>query len=107
MSGENTSGIRPTEYKVLVEPKEVEKTTGGGLILPDDVVEKDGFSREEGILVAAAPMAFLLDNGEIDPGRPKIGERVAFAKYNATNIRGRDGNDYWIMNDKSIMAVID
>ena len=53
----NTSGIRPLEYKVLVLPKEIETKTKGGLFLPETKVEKDGFQRREGILVAMSPMA--------------------------------------------------
>ena len=37
---ENTSGISPIEFNVLVLPDEVQKTTQGGLHLPDMEVDR-------------------------------------------------------------------
>lgn len=109
-SGETTSnpsGIRPVEYKVLVEPKELEKTTKGGLILADETLEKESFGRQEGVLVAVSPMAFKFEDWPDGEPTPQVGDRVMFSKYNADQVQGRDGKTYWIMNDKSVMAVIE
>ena len=54
----NTSGFIPMEYNVLVEPKEVETTTRGGLILADETLEKEKFGRMEGVMVAQSALAF-------------------------------------------------
>lgn len=103
----NPSGIKPVEYKVLVEPKEVDRTTKGGLILADETVEKESFGRQEGVLVAVSPMAFKFADWPADVATPQVGERVMFSKYNADQVQGSDGKTYWIMNDKSVMAVIE
>jgi len=103
----NTSGIRPVEYKILVLPREVEKKTKGGLILADSTVEKNEFGRMEGILVAASPMAFKFQDWPEDARAPQVGDRVMFSRYNADTVQGRDGATYWIMNDKSVMAVME
>lgn len=103
----NTSGIRPMEYNVLVKPAEVEKTTKGGLILAESTVEKEEFGRMEGTLVAASPMAFRFDDWPDDAQAPKVGDRVLFSRYQATELTGKDGGKYWIMKDKSIMAVME
>lgn len=106
-NGLNTSGIHPTKYNVLVEPKEVQKATKGGLLMPDEVVEKEGFARTEGILVEASPMAFSWPDWPEGAEKPAIGQRVMFAKYNATEMKGADGKNYWLMNDEAIVAVVD
>lgn len=103
----NTSGIWPVEFKVLVLPKEVEKKTKGGLILSDATVEKNEFGRMEGVLVAASPMAFKFEDWPDGARSPQVGDRVMFSRYNADSVQGRDGATYWIMNDKSVMAVME
>lgn len=105
-NGPNTSGIHPKEYKVLVRPKELEAKTKGGLILADETLEKEGFARQEGILVAISPLAFQ-DMDYPEGEAPKIGDRVMFAKYNADTVKGNDGGDYWMMNDRAIMATVE
>jgi co-chaperonin GroES (HSP10) len=110
MNGLNTSndsGISPLEYNVLVLPKEVEQVTKGGLILADQTREKEEFGRTEGILVAASPMAFTFADWPADAPKPRIGQRVMFSKYQGVSVQGRDGKAYWIIKDKSLMAVIE
>ncbi len=103
----NKSGIRPLEYKILVAPKEVETKTAGGLYLPETKVEKDGFQRREGILVDMSPMAFTFPDWPADAKKPQIGDRVMFARYQADELQGKDGQTYWIMADKAVMALIE
>jgi co-chaperonin GroES (HSP10) len=110
MSGQkplNGSGVNPLGYKILVLPQEVEAKTKGGIFLPDSKVEKDGFQRREGIIVAMSPMAFHNPDWPDTAAKPQIGDRVMFARYQADEINGRDGQTYWIMNDQSVMATIE
>ena len=95
------------EYNVLVKPVEVAKTTRGGLHLPPSAVEKEEFGRMEGVLVAASPMAFRFDDWPEGADGPKIGDRVVFSKYQATELTGRDGAKDWMMKDKSIAGVME
>lgn len=96
----NTSGIEPVGFQVLVEPREVEKVTRGGVIMPDQVVEREGFARTEGIVVAKSGRAFV-DRVDIPLGR-----RVMFDKYAATEVQGRDGKAYWLVKDEAIKAMV-
>lgn len=102
----NESGILPTEYKVLILPKEIEAKSKGGIIIPDQVKERDHFAQMEGTLVAVSPLAFSYDNWNgYDP--PKVGDRVLFAKFAGAVVTShRDGKDYRIVNDKDIAAVL-
>lgn len=103
----NTSGINPLGYKLLVLPKEVKEKTAGGLFLPETTVEKDGFQRREGVIVAMSPMAFKFPDWPEGERKPQIGDRVMFARYQADELTGIDGQKYWIMEDKAIMATIE
>jgi len=104
----NGSGIRPNHYNVLVMPKQVEEKTAGGLFIPEATKTKEEFGRIEGRLVAASPMAFRWDDWPEDRGdeKPKVGDWVVFAKYNATELTGKDGLKYWLMKDESIIGVM-
>lgn len=104
----NESGIYPTEYKVLIAPKTVEEKSKGGIIIPDQTKERDQFAQMEGELVAISPLAFTYANAAEWNGaeRPKPGDRVLFAKYAGAVVKGRDGVDYRIVNDKDIAAVL-
>lgn len=108
MSGMNTSGLSPIEYNVVVLPEEIENKTKGGLILADETVEKKAFGRMEGTLVAMSPMAFSFEDWPegAEDQKPKVGDRVMFSRHSGTEVTGRDGRDYWILKDKSIVAVM-
>lgn len=104
----NDSGIFPLEYNVLVSPKVVEEKTDGGLIIPDETREREQFGQMEGTLVAISPAAFTY-NYEGWPDNhplPEVGDRVVFSKYQATEIKGKDGEKYWLMKDRSLAGVM-
>lgn len=103
----NPSGIYPTEYKVLVRPKPVEEKTAGGIFIPDESRERQQYASTEGELVAVSPLAFTyVDVWPAGFEKPAVGNRVVFAKYAGTKIKGRDGQDYQLVNDKDIAAVL-
>lgn len=104
----NPSGIHPTEYKVLIRPKQIEEKSKGGIILPDEKKDRDQYAQMEGTLIEASPLAFTYEpktswNGS-EPPRP--GDTVLFAKYAGATVKGRDGLEYRICNDKDVCAVI-
>jgi co-chaperonin GroES (HSP10) len=102
----NGSGIMPMGFNVLVKPEDVEKTTKGGIILPDVKLEKDEFGRMEGILVATSPMAFSYAEWPKDFPKPQPGDRVLFSRYAGNEVMGKDGGKYWLMKDESIVGVM-
>lgn len=96
-----TSGITPVEYQVLIEPIEVQKQTRGGLYIPDQTQEREGFARTEGVLVAKSDRAF---EGLVDV---PVGARVMYARHTGIQTRGRDGKEYWLVRDKAVLAVVE
>lgn len=107
-NADNPSGITPLEFKVLVRPNTQEagvyknEKTGFQLIKPVDVAERDEHAAMEGELVAVSSTAFTYETNVFVPS---LGSTVIFARYSGITIKGRDGVEYRLMNDKDIAAV--
>ena len=99
---ENTSGLQPCEFKILVAPDEV-PMKAGELYIPDIVQEKERREQIHGVLVAIGGNAF---EDWLEP-IPKVGDRVLVAKYAGVTQKGLDGKWYTIMYDKDIASIID
>lgn len=106
----NPSGIAPVDMRVLVKPDPVEEQTKGGIILAETTKEKQKYAGTKATLIAAGPNAFR-DWGLDDDGRPahgvSPGSRVHFAQYSGARLKGLDGEDYVIMNDADLCAVLE
>lgn len=103
----NNSGISPMHYNVLVRPDDVKTQTAGGIILPDEIKEKDAFGRTEGTLVAISPLAFTYAEWPVGARKPQVGDRVVFPRYQAVEMKGRDGGKFWMMKDEAVAGVIE
>lgn len=90
---------------MLVRPAKIEEKSKGGILLPDESKDRNQFAQMEGELIAISPLAFTYSD---DQGwdKPKPGDRVLFAKYAGAVVKGRDGIDYRIVNDKDVAAVL-
>ncbi|NBU99914.1 MAG: co-chaperone GroES [Burkholderiaceae bacterium] len=94
--------IKPLNDKVLVQViKETEKATASGLILAGLHEEKPS----EAIVVAIGP-GLELDNGVVMKPDLNVGDKVAFAKYQGTEVQF-NGEDYLILAYRDIVAVIE
>ena len=98
----SSHGIECLEYKVLVKPRKAEERTKGGIVLPEQVVEKDQHAAMEGEVCGMSPLAFSYDEGA---NKPEIGDTVVFARYSGITQKGNDGVEYRIMNDKDVVAI--
>jgi len=98
-------GIECLEYKVLVEPVKAVTKTAGGIVLPEQVIEKDQHAAMEGKICGMSPFAFSYEEWPVGAPKPKIGDTVVFARYSGITQKGNDGVEYRIMNDKDIVAV--
>lgn len=94
--------IKPLNDKVVVKVvKEQEKTTKSGFILSALNDEKPS----EAIVVAVGP-GLELDNGVLMKPDLNVGDKVAFAKYQGTEVQF-NGEDYLILAYRDIVAVIE
>ncbi len=92
--------IRPLHDRVIVKRLEEEKTSPGGIVIPDSAAEKP--IRGE---VVAVGNGKVLDNGQVRMLDLKVGEKVLFGKYSGTEVKV-DGVEYLVMREDDIMAVL-
>ncbi len=93
--------IRPLNDRVIVKRLEDERTTAGGIVIPDSAAEKP--ARGE---VLAVGTGKILDNGQVRPLSVKVGETVLFGKYAGTQEKV-DGQEILVMREDDIIAVLE
>jgi chaperonin GroES len=93
--------VVPLNDKIVVKRLEAEEKTAGGIVLPDAAKEKP---RQGKILSVGEGK--LLENGKRAKFQVKEGDRVLFSSY-AGNEVNLDGEEYLIMSEDDILAVID
>ncbi len=92
--------IRPLHDRVVVRRMEEERTTAGGIVIPDSAAEKP--NRGE---VLAAGNGKVNDKGETRPMDVKVGDKVLFGQYAGTKIK-HDGEELLIMSEDDILAIL-
>ena len=93
--------IRPLNDRVIVKRLEEERTSPGGIVIPDTAAEKP--IRGEVIAVGNGK---LLDSGEVRPLAVKAGDKVLFGKYSGTDVK-LDGEELLVMREDDILAVLE
>lgn len=93
--------IRPLHDRVVVRRTEEERTSPGGIVIPDTATEKP--IRGEVIAVGNGK---ILENGEIRKLDLKKGDKVLFGKYSGTEVKV-DGEELLVMREDDVMAVIE
>ena len=92
--------LRPLEDRVVVEPKEAEERTAGGIVLPDTAKEKP----QRGKVLSVGP-GKLLDSGERGALSVKVGDEVIYGKYAGSEIEV-EGQDVKILRESDILAKV-
>jgi chaperonin GroES len=93
--------VRPLHDRIIVHRLEEGEQQIGGIIIPDSAKEKP----QQGTVIAAG-------NGKAKDGEKRVpldvkaGDRILFGKYAGQEIK-LDGQDYFIMKEDDVLAVID
>lgn len=87
--------IKPLADRVLIEPQAAEQKTASGIYIPDTAQEKP----QRGIVVAVGT------GTKDEKMEVKVGDVVLYGKYSGTELNV-EGNDYLIMRQSDILAVI-
>lgn len=93
--------IRPLHDRVVVRRLEEERTTAGGIVIPDSATEKP--MRGQVIAIGAGK---VLDNGDIRVLAVKVGDVVLFGKYSGTEVK-LNNEEVVVMREDDIMGVIE
>lgn len=93
--------IRPLHDRVIVKRMEEERTSPGGIVIPDAAAEKPIKGE-----VVAAGNGKILENGEVRALDVKVGDRVLFGKYAGTEVK-IEGEEHLILREDDILGVIE
>ncbi|MBU3673247.1 MAG: co-chaperone GroES [Gammaproteobacteria bacterium] len=93
--------IRPLHDRVIVKRLAEERTSPGGIVIPDSAAEKPSQGK-----VVATGKGKILEDGSVRPLDVKAGDKILFGKYSGTEVKV-DGEDLLVMREEDIMAVIE
>ena len=93
--------IRPLHDRDIVKRMEEERTSPGGIVIPDAATEKPIKGE-----VIAAGNGKVSENGDVRALDVKVGDKVLFGKYAGTEVKV-DGDELLVMKEDDIMAVIE
>ena len=97
---EGYSLLKPLGDRVIIDVKEVEETSVGGLILTAASKEKSHTGE-----VIATGDGRTLENGTTLPVAVEVGQTVMFEKYAGQEVT-YNGKDYLIVHEKDIIAIV-
>ena len=93
--------IRPLHDRIIVKRWEEEKTSPGGIVIPDSAAEKPVKGE-----VVAVGNGKILESGEVRALDLKVGDKILFGKYSGTEVKV-DGEELVVMREDDIMAVFE
>jgi len=93
--------IRPLHDRVIVKRLEEERTSPGGIVIPDSAAEKPSQGK-----IVAVGKGKILEDGSVRALDVKVGDKILFGKYSGTEVKV-DGDDLLVMREEDIMAVIE
>jgi chaperonin GroES len=93
--------LTPLHDRVIVKPFEAQEVTKGGIIIPDTAKEKP----MQGEIIAVGN-GKIADDGKLIAMQVKPKDKVLYGKYSGTEVNV-DGEEYLIMRESDIFAIID
>lgn len=94
--------LQPLNDRILAQRIKLDERTKGGIIIPE-TAKKD---KPVEAIVMAVGTGIKNADGEPTELAVKVGERILFGKYAGTEVTV-DGEDFLILNEDDIFAVID
>jgi len=92
--------IKPIFDRVVLLPKEAEKETKSGIILPTASAEKSQIAT-----VIAVGNGGIVDGKELKM-QVKVGQEVLYTKYSGTEFK-LDGKKYIVVKQTDILAILE
>ena len=92
--------LKPLGDRIVVRTLDAQEKTKSGLVVPDSAKEKP----QEGKVIAVGT-GKLLDSGTVQKLEVKTGDRVLYGKYSGSEVTV-DGEDYLILKEEDVLAVV-
>jgi chaperonin GroES len=93
--------IRPLHDRVIVKRLEEDRTSPGGIVIPDTAAEKPIRGK-----IVAVGKGRILENGQVRLCDVNVGDQILFGKYSGTEVR-IEGEDLVVMREEDVMAVFE
>ena len=93
--------IRPLHDRVIVKRLEEERTSPGGIVIPDSAAEKPVQGK-----IMAVGKGKILEDGTVRALDVKVGDRILFGKYSGTEVK-IDGDELVVMREEDVMAIFE
>ena len=93
--------IRPLHDRVIIKRLEEDRTSPGGILIPDTAAEKPVQGK-----VVAVGKGKILEDGSVRALDVKVGDKILFGKYSGTEVKV-DGDDLVVMREEDVMAVVE
>ena len=93
--------VRPLHDRIIVHRLEEGEQKVGGIIIPDTAKEKP----QQGKVIAVG-QGKVKDDGKRQPLDVQDGDTILFGKYSGQEIK-IDGDEYLIMREDEVLAVLD
>jgi chaperonin GroES len=93
--------IRPLHDRVIIKRLEEDRTSPGGILIPDTAAEKPVMGK-----VVAVGKGKILEDGKVRALDVKVGDKILFGKYSGTEVKV-DGEDLVVMREEDVMAVVE
>ncbi|RWU08816.1 co-chaperone GroES [Pseudidiomarina gelatinasegens] len=94
--------LRPLHDRVIIKRSEAETKSAGGIVLTGSAAEKS--TRGE---VVAVGNGRILENGDVKALDVKVGDSVLFNESYGVKTQKIDGEEYLIMSESDILAIIE
>ena len=93
--------IRPLHDRVIIKRLEEDRTSPGGILIPDTAAEKPVMGK-----VVAIGKGKILEDGSVRALDVKVGDKILFGKYSGTEVKV-EGEDLVVMREEDVMAVVE
>lgn len=91
-------------HHILIDSDKKETVSPGGIVIPDQILEKERKAVEYGTVLQVGPTAYT-DYGR-DPSIIKVGDKVSFNRYSGKEITDLDDKKYLIVNDSDVLCIL-
>ncbi len=92
--------IRPLHDRVIVKRLEEDRTSPGGIVIPDTAAEKPIQGK-----VMAVGKGKILEDGKVRALDVKVGDKILFGKYSGQEFK-LDGQDYLHMREDDVIGIV-
>ncbi|KRK64049.1 Co-chaperonin GroES (HSP10) [Companilactobacillus tucceti DSM 20183] len=93
--------LKPLGDRVIVTVDKEEEKTVGGIVLANNAKEKPQTAE-----VVAVGAGAVTEDGKKLPMNIKVGDKILFDKYAGSNVK-YDDNEYLILHEKDVMAIVE